>query len=132
MQSPVGQPGAHGGQPTPGMQGIATGPLLAQKVVQLPKQARGGAGAQQQGDITDSKVFRGGKIKLDRLKKAELEGSPQRTRQKQLQLIELEQRQGSRKDGIAGKAKVTTAAIAIQRAGDEESKHEALAGNPNV
>ena len=59
------------------MQGIATGPLLAQKVVQLPKQQRANnqspvpaGSAANNPDISDEqKMFRNGKIKLDRLKK---------------------------------------------------------------
>lgn len=46
----------------PGQTNGPSGPLLAQKIVQIPKQKQG----QQDGD---PKMYRGNKIKLDRLSK---------------------------------------------------------------
>ena len=49
-------------------QGVPTGPLLAQKIVQLPKQKQGNTSSGQYQD-SDQKMYRGNKIKLDRLQK---------------------------------------------------------------
>ena len=72
------------------MHGVPTGPLLAQKVVQLPKQSRVGAQASNTNESEEQK-YRQGKVKLDRLKK---DGghvdSPGKGKSGKLTIIEVE------------------------------------------
>ena len=92
-----------------------TGPLLSQKHVQLPKQSR--TGQTTAADNEESKMFRSGKIKLDRLKREP--DSPGKTTKGNLTIIEVDHHRGSPEKGGGADARNKTkiaAAIQIQRA----------------
>ena len=120
-------------------QGVPTGPLLAQKIVQLPKQKQGNTSSGQYQD-SDQKMYRGNKIKLDRLQKQDTavlgNATEQRARDGKVGRIEqyaiVEMDQHSQDSPTQQRNKIKLQQQHIQNNSPERARQGAQMQNPQL